>query len=681
MREGNPMKFFANRKLAIRIGIITTTLIFAGMFLLWFVVSSRVSSMVENNITNQMIDAVESRASVINDYVASAEEYITAFALGSEVRELLADPDNPALLSRGQQYTEDFAAIKGIFEGLYISTPSTYVLTHTSEEAIGITTRSGESLEQFQDTILAKPELTNLGIMKSPGSGSMIISMYYPIFDGQDCIGYVGAGVYASRLMDVLLGLDIQGLPNSEYVFLNVETGTYLYNSDESLLNTETTDLGYQEIIRRIKEERDTQAGTYSYQDENGVDQLVVYKYLEDRDWVFMVHDDAAEVYQEVETVRSTVGILCTAVASVIILATLLILYQEGRELMIMESAIRRLGNLELSADQNLAPFYGRKDEIGMIAQTIHHVCECLRKTIDDIGRILGEMADGNIAVDVEMNESYYVGDFRVLSESLKSIRDHLADVMRDITNIAKQVNSGANDVSVGAQALSQGTMQQKLSINGLVSNVTDITEQIQSSAVRCGNASELVDRAIGYAAEADKKMEQLVAATRNIDESSTQIGSIVKTIEDIAFQTNILALNASVEAARAGEAGKGFSVVSGEVRSLASKSAEAAKNTGVLIGRSMQDAKTGTESTSLAISAMQIINECIQSIKTLMDEIAAASVQQSDMIVSVENRIKEVSKVIETNSSAAERSAEISNKLSDQAKTLNQLISRFRIR
>lgn len=674
------MKFFANRKLAVRIGIITTTLISAGMILLWLVVSNRVSSIVENNITNQMIDAVESRASIINDYVAAAEEYMKAFALGSEVRELLADPDNPVLLKRGQQYTEDFAAIKGIFEGLYIGTPSTYILTHTSESAIGITTRNGESLELFQDTIIAKPELTNLGIMKSPGTGGMIISMYYPIFDGQDCIGYVGAGVFASQLMDVLLDLDIEGLPHSEYVFLNVETGTYLYNADESMLNTETKDPGYLEIIRRIKEERDTRAGTYSYQDENGVDQLVVYKYLEDRDWVFMVHDDAAEVYQEVETVRGTVGIICVIVAAVIILTVLLILYREGRELMIMESAIRRLGNLELSADQNLAAFYNRKDEIGMIAQTIHHVCECLRKTIDDIGRILGEMANGNIAVDVEMNGSYYVGDFRVLAESLKSIRNHLADVMRDITSIANQVNSGANDVSVGAQALSQGTMQQKLSINGLVSNVTDITEQIQSSAVRCGNASELVDRAIGYAAEADKKMEQLVAATRNIDESSTQIGGIVKTIEDIAFQTNILALNASVEAARAGEAGKGFSVVSGEVRNLASKSAEAAKNTGVLIGRSMQDAKTGTESTSLAISAMQIINECIQSIKTLMDEIATASVQQSDMIVSVENRIKEVSKVIETNSYAAERSAEISNKLSDQAKTLNQLISRFRI-
>lgn len=674
------MKFFANRKLATRIGIITTALIFAGMLLLWYIVSDRISLIVRNNITNQMIDVVESRASIINDYVTSAEEYMTAFSLGSEVHNLLADPEDPTLLERGQQYTEDFASIKGIFEGLYIATPDTHVLTHTSEDAIGITTRSGDSLKEFQTTILAEPKLTNLGIMQSPGTGSMIISMYCPIFEGQECIGYVGAGVYASHLMDALLDLDMEGLPNSEYVFLNVQTGTYLYHPDESLLNTETIDPGYQEIIRRVKEEKNTQAGTFFYQDENGVDQMVVYKYLKDRNWIFMVHDDAGEVYKEVETVRGTIGVLCAAVAAVIIVVILMILYREGRELMIMESAIGRLGNLELSADQGLDVFYGRNDEIGMIAQTIHHVCDCLRKTIEDMGRILGEMADGNIAVDVERNAGYYIGDFRVLAESLLSIRTHLTDVMRDITSIANQVNSGADEVAEGAQALSQGTMQQKLSINGLVSNITDITEQIQSSAVRCNNASELVDRAIGYAAEADVKMEQLVAATRNIDESSTQIGSIVKTIEDIAFQTNILALNASVEAARAGEAGKGFSVVSGEVRSLASKSAQAARNTGTLIGRSMHDVKTGTESTGLVISAMQIINECVQSIKVLMDEIALASVQQSEMIVSVENRIKEVSRVIETNASSAEKSAEVSNELSGQAKTLNRLIGQFRM-
>ncbi len=177
------MKFLVNRKLATRIGIITTVITLAGMLLLWRTVSDRVSEIVKNDITNQMTDAVESRAAIINDYVASAEEYMTAFALGREVHDLLMDPEDPELLAGVQKYTEDFAAVKGIFEGLYIATPETYVLTHTSQQAIGITTRSGESLELFQNTILAQEQLTNSGIMKSPGTGSMILSMYYPIFE------------------------------------------------------------------------------------------------------------------------------------------------------------------------------------------------------------------------------------------------------------------------------------------------------------------------------------------------------------------------------------------------------------------------------------------------------------------------------------------------------------------
>lgn len=674
------MKFLVNRKLSTRISIITTVITLTGMLLLWAVVSGNIASIVKNDITNQMTDAVESRAAIINDYVASAEEYMTAFALGSEVRNLLANPEDTGLLKEAQKYTEDFASVKGIFEGLYIATPDTYVLTHTSQSAIGITTRKGESLDEFHNTILAGPELTNLGIMKSPGTGSMILSMYYPIFEGQKCIGYVGAGVYASHLMDVLLGLDIKGLPNSEYVFLNAETGVYLYHEDESLLNTETSDKGYLEIIRQIKEDGGTDANTYSYQDENGVNQLVVYKYLKDRGWVFMVRDSADEVYSAVETVRIAVGALCIAVATAVILVTLIILHRQGKELMAVESAIRRLGNLELSADWELERFYDRKDEIGLIAQTTHNLCSCLRKTIDDIGRILGEMADGNIAVNVVKNENYYIGDFKVLADSLKTIRTNLMNLLGDISGIANQVNAEAGQVSSGVQTLSQGTMEQSVSIEGLVSNVTEITSQIQSNAVQCGNASELVDKANGYAIEADEKMAQLMEATRNIDQSSIKISSIVKTIEDIALQTNILSLNASVEAARAGAAGKGFLVVANEVRSLASKSGEAAQNTGVLIGRSVQDIKAGTESTDHVVSAMRVINDCIQSIKILMDDIASASAQQSQKIAAVEEGIREISRVVQTNSSAAEESAVVSRELSEQADTLNRLIGQFRI-
>ncbi len=674
------MKALANKKLAVRIGIITTAITIAGMLVLWLVVSNNAAAMVKSDITNQMTDAVESRAAIINEYVASAEEYVEAFALSKEVHDLLLHPEDPVLLEKAQKYTEDFAAVKGIFEGLYIATPETYVLTHTSQGAIGITTRKDDSLKTFQDTILSQRELTNSGIMKSPGTGSMILSMYYPVFDGQRCTGYVGAGVFASHLMDSLLNLNIKGLPASEYVFLNVDTGVYLYHEDDSLLNTKTTDAGYLEIIQRIQAGGDTQAATYSYRDENGSQQLVVYKYLKDRGWVFMVRDSAAEVYGSVSAVRFIVGALCAVMAAAIILLTLLILRREGRELMVVERAIGRLGDLNLSADGELEAFYGRSDEIGMIAQTTHRVCGCLRQTIDDVGRILGEMANGNLAVDVTRNESYYIGDFRVLSESLQSIQANLTNVVRDISQVANQVDTSADRVSSGAQALSQGTMEQAVSIEGLVSNVSSITSQIQTSAVRCGSANELVGKATGYAAEADTKMEQLINATQNIDKSSAQIVTITKTIEDIAFQTNILALNAAVEAVRAGTAGKGFSVVADEVRSLAARSAAAAQNTNSLVNRSIEDVKTGTDSTNLAVSAMQDINQCIQSIKTLMDEIAAASVQQSEMIVLVENGIREISSVVQANTSAAEKSAAVSKELSGQARMLNSLISRFRI-
>ncbi len=674
------MKFLVNRRLATRISIITTVITLAGMLLLWRTVSENAVSMVSSDITNQMTDAVESRAAIINDYVTSAEEYMTAFALGSEVHELLADPKNPDLVKKVQKYTEDFAAVKGIFEGLYIATPETHVLTHTSQDAVGMTTRTGDSLKSFQKTILAEQKLTNLGIMKSPGTGSMILSMYYPIFENGTCIGYVGAGVFASRLMDALLDLDIKGLPNSEYVFLNAQTGVYLYHEDAALLNTKTKDAGYLEIIRGMQSNDSTEAGTYSYVDENGVEQLVVYKYLKDRDWVFMVRDNATEVYSAVGTVRFIVGAVCAAVAAVIILVTLLILHRESRELMVVESAIRNLGNMDLHADRELESFYGRKDEIGLISQTVHHVCGCLWKTIDDIGRILGEMAGGNISVDVAKNEDYYIGDFKVLAESLKTIRMNLTGVMRDISYIANQVDEEADQVSTRVQTLSEGTVEQSRSVDGLVSNVTEITSQIQKSAVRCADASELVDKANGYAIETDEKMTELKEATRNIDESSTKIGSIIKTIDEIAFQTNILALNAAVEAERAGSAGKGFSVVAEEVRSLASKSADAAQNTVELIGSSMEASKSGTASTNHAVSSMQVINECIQSIKVLMDEIVSASVQQSEMIASVETGIREISQVIQTNSEAAEESALVSKELSDQARTLNHLIGQFHI-
>ena len=145
-------------------------------------------------------------------------------------------------------------------------------------------------------------------------------------------------------------------------------------------------------------------------------------------------------------------------------------------------------------------------------------------------------MARGNLAVDVTKNESYYIGDFKALSASLQSIHANLVRIIRDISQVAGQVDTGADRVSTGAQALSQGTVEQAASIEGLVTNVTAIAAQIPTSTARCGSAGDLVGKATGYAAEADKKMDRLKEATRNIDQSSAQIVTVINTIEDIAF-------------------------------------------------------------------------------------------------------------------------------------------------
>ena len=607
-----------------------------------------------------MTDAVRSRAAIINDYVSSAEEYMTAFALSDEVHELLRDPENPMLLERAQEYTEDFAAVKGIFEGLYIATPETYVRTHTSQGAIGMITRQGDALAPFQQTILAKPELTNLGIMKSPGTGAMILSMYYPVFEDDRCIGFVGAGVFADALMDNLLELELQGLPNSEYVFISAETGVYLFHENQELLNTKTTDPGYLDIMESVHSGAGAQAETYTYTDENGVKQLVVYQYLQDRGWIFMVRDNTQEVFKTVASTQFQVGMVCVVVMVLIILCLVLMMRRVGNSLERVEAAIGRLGRFELNADQELSSLYDRGDEIGVIARTTHTMCDHLRQTIEDKRRILGEMATGNIAVNVSLNEAYYIGDFQVLAKSLKTIRANLLQLTRGIAQVSNHVTEGAERVSKSAESLSQGAAAQADSVMRLTESADSITAQLRLSADSCAAAQEFVDQAAGYFSEADEKMALLT--------------------DDIAVKTNLLALNASIEAARAGAAGRGFAVVADEVRSLAAKSAEAVQMTAELINRSIQDVHSGADATAQVEDIMRKIDQFTVSIRGIVHEITSASAKQSGMISDVSEGIGEISRVVQTNSEAVEQSVDTSQELFGEAKRLHDLIGQFRI-
>ena len=235
------------------------------------------------------------------------------------------------------------------------------------------------------------------------------------------------------------------------------------------------------------------------------------------------------------------------------------------------------------------------------------------------------------------------------------------------------------DDPALLAQA--QGTTQQAASVDGLVANVTAITAQIQTSAVRCGSASELVDQAAGYGAEADRKMEQLTEATRNINQSSAQIGTIIKTIEDIAFQTNILALNASVEAARAGDAGKGFSVVADEVRNLAAKSSEAAQRTTILLNQTVESMDEGVQAAQdTADSVLKVVAHA-EEMEKLIDGIADYTKQQDENAEQITHGIEQISVVVQSNVATSEASAAASEELASQASMLRELVARFRLR
>lgn len=676
------MKFWKNIKLAARISICILIVTVVGMIVLWSLIVQNVSSIVEGNITNQMYDAVNSRAAIIDDYVTSAEQTMVEFSLSSEVRNILKDPENAEVVSAAQNYTENFAAVEGIFEGLYIATPETKVLTHTTKEVVGITTRTGEALESMKKDILPLKKVTNSGIMMSKGaSNAMVMSLYYPVYEDNNCLGFVGAAVYADKLMESIVGLDINGLPNKEYIFINAADARYLYNADSSLINEVSEDKGCLGIIDEINSGKTDPTGTYSYTDDDGTSYLAAYNYIADRGWIFIVKDTYSEVYNSVDSVKLIVTAVCVLFTVVLIVILLILMRSVGNELTKVKNAIEGIGAFNLDAAKTTEKYAGRKDEIGKISDAVSTLSVTLKNAINDIGRILGEMSEGNLTVDVSQNKDYYIGDLKVLAESLEKLNvlnSSLVELMHNISVAAEQVHSGSGQVATGSNYLSSASIEQTSSIEALAQSIHQIEGQAESNAESCSEAQELIMQTYANVRDANDRMSMLTSAMDNIGNTSAKIINIIKTIEDIAFQTNILALNAAVEAARAGEVGKGFAVVADEVRNLAAKSAEAVSDTTKLIEQSTEAVKEGTDVVNNTAETMSALNDCIIKVKNIVEMIADSSNKQTQMVNRINDDISQITGTVQSNSATAEESAAISEELSEQAGSLKNLVNRF---
>lgn len=301
-----------------------------------------------------------------------------------------------------------------------------------------------------------------------------------------------------------------------------------------------------------------------------------------------------------------------------------------------------------------------------------------ISSSINRMVHVAEQVAEGNLDVEVKVRGKDELG---MLALSLSKMTDNLNDVMSNINAAAEQVSDGSNQLADSSMALSQGATEQASSIEQLSASIEEIASQTRINAENAKEANVITDTARVSAIEGNERMSEMMKAMEDINNSSANISKIIKVIDDIAFQTNILALNAAVEAARAGQHGKGFAVVAEEVRNLAARSANAAKETTVMIEGSVKKAEGGTKIATETADSLTKIVKGIENVAELIGNIAVASDEQAAGIAQINQGILQVSTVIQTNSATSQESAAASEELASQAVLLEDQVSRFKLR
>ena len=310
-------------------------------------------------------------------------------------------------------------------------------------------------------------------------------------------------------------------------------------------------------------------------------------------------------------------------------------------------------------------------DEFGELVDEYTQVIENIKTQ----AMIAEEVAGGNLTVQVnpKSNED-------MLGNALKKLVEDNLHALSNVSDAGSQVSVSSSQVASASQALAQGSTEQASAIQEITASINEIAEKTKGNAEQANEAAGLVVRAIDDVKQGNKQMHDTMAAMQDINKSSESISKIIKTIDDIAFQTNILALNAAVEAARAGEAGKGFAVVAEEVRSLAAKSAAASAETAELIEDSIEKVGSGSRIVDDTAKAMEEISHVVQESEKIINGIAESSNYQATAVAQIEQAITQVSQVVQTNSATSDQCAAASEELSNQAARMREMLAIYNL-
>ena len=514
--------------------------------------------------------------------------------------------------------------------------------------------------------------------------GKPIIYFCAPIkkdgYNDGELIGVVYFGIESSIFHDII---DEIHVGQSGRTYIMDENGTYIACMDQKYVDEGMNNINHthkdnaefdcrSELEERAITETDGSRTVCGEVSGGGVDRYLAYARIGGTDgWVIGVTTEVNEWMSETKFA----ALITVIVGLIVILAAVIVCIITANG--IANPLKKTVGIMNAVAAGNLAVSVAHEsdDETGQLADAINGTIDALNAYVGEISRLCKQLAGGDFDIHREIA---FTGDFVSIIDALNSLAYGLSDTMQQIDVSAAHVNQGAAQISNGANSLALGTSEQASSIQDLAGVIAALKERVDVNAKNAEEANQKANLTGEKMSLSNKYMQEMVSAMNRISAKSNEISKIIKTIEDIAFQTNILALNAAVEAARAGAAGKGFAVVADEVRNLASKSAEAATNTTELIQQTMDAVESGShivDETAEALSAsVEVTNQTIR----LINDIWSVSTEQASMIEQVNTGVDQISSVVQTNSATAEESAASSEELNGQATALQNLTSKF---